>query len=158
MPDPTPMIDWRPLYAAAGRAMADRDTGRAALARVHALIAEEYDRAWDLSELAAVAGYSPAHFLRRYADVYGITPARDLTHHRLLAARHLLETTDLSVTDVCTRVGFASLGSFSDRFRTQFGRPPSSWRRHVWHLGVVVPRMATIPSCFLSRHAGRAPA
>lgn len=59
MTDPAPMIDWRPLYAAAGRAMADRDTGRAALARVHALIVEEYDRAWDLSELAAVAGYPP---------------------------------------------------------------------------------------------------
>lgn len=150
--DDRPMVDWRPVYEAAGMARLERDRGREALARAHDLIADRPTEPWDLATLAATAGYSPTHFLRRYAQVYGRTPARDLTHHRLLAARELLEATDRTVTEVCMDVGFASLGSFSDRFRAQFGRPPSAWRRHVWHLGELAPRAVTIPSCFLHRH------
>lgn len=145
-------VDWRPVYAAAGQAQLDRDTGRWALARVHDLIADDYSQPWDLTSLSRMAGYSPTHFLRRYAQVYGRTPARDLTHQRLLAARDLLESTDLSVTDVCARVGFASLGSFSARFRSQFGHSPSAWRTHVWSLGAITARVVGIPSCFLRLH------
>lgn len=145
--------DWHPVYHAAGMAQLQSDPGRVALARVHRLIREHSTHPWDLGSLARVAGYSPAHFLRRYARVYGRTPARDLTHHRLLHARDLLESTELSVTEVCSRVGFTSLGSFSSRFRDQFGRPPSHWRRHVWALGERTAVRVAVPACFLRRHA-----
>ena len=146
-------VNWVPLYEAAGRAAAARDAGRRALARAHRLIDAEYARDLDLERLAAEAGYSPAHFLRRYADVYGDTPVRALSRHRMLAARQLLATTELSVTDVCAAVGFASLASFSHRFRSQFGQPPSTWRRRVWSLQADAGPSPPIPTCFAARFA-----
>lgn len=56
------------------------------------------------------------HFLRRYADVYGDTPVRSLTHHRMVVARRLLETTQLSVTDICA-AAFGSWEQHSPRRR-----------------------------------------
>ncbi len=146
-------IDWTPLYAAAGGARVQPDAGRRALARAQRLIEAEYADSLTLDRLASEAGYSPAHFLRRYAAVYGDTPLRSLTTRRMLAARHLLETTQLSVTEICFAVGFSSLGSFSHRFHQQFGQPPSAWRRRFWYVGAAAQMASRIPSCFWARYA-----
>lgn len=146
-------VDWLPLYRAVGQARIEPRPDRRALARARQLIDDAYDRELALDRIAATAGYSPDHFARRYAAVYGTTPMRALTHRRMLAARELLATTQWSVTDVCVRVGFASLGSFSDRFRRQFGVTPTAFRRRVWRLEIELGSAARIPTCFLARYA-----
>lgn len=109
-----------------------------------------------LGDVARAAGYSPHHLHRLFTAAYGETPHDYLTRLRLAEARRLLETTDMSVTDVCLAVGFSSLGSFSSLFRRHVGRPPTSYRRriHAMRWGGSGPR--AIPSCFLARF--RAPA
>lgn len=48
---------------------------------------------------------------------------------RIERAMTLLRRGDLSVTQVCFAVGFASLGTFSTRFTELVGVPPSIYRR-----------------------------
>ena len=71
----------------------------------------------DLDALARRAGYSRFHFLRAFHNAYGETPRAYLTRRRIERAQDQLRSVNLTVTEVCHVVGFASLGSFSARFR-----------------------------------------
>jgi len=55
------------------------------------------------------------------------------------------------VTEVCFEVGYGSLGSFSSKFRAQFGRSPVEFQREVRRIfGYSAPwRVLMIPECFL---------
>lgn len=102
------------------------------------------DRDWaepiDLGAVAAHAGYSRYHFVRLFRAVYGQTPGQYLTHRRIERAGELLRTADLSVTEICTLVGFTSLGSFSSSFKKHTGLTPSEYRaRHVGQGAALVP-------------------
>ena len=51
---------------------------------------------------------------------------------------------NLTITEVCHLVGFASLGTFSARFSELVGRSPSAYQRQAARLGGPAP----IPGCF----------
>ncbi len=96
--------------------------------------------------LAEIAYISPFHFNRVFRQVTGIPPCHFLTALRLDAARRLLLTTDLSVTDVCFEVGYSSLGTFTTRFHRAFGVPPRDFRRLAHRTRVTVPDLPARPS------------
>jgi AraC family transcriptional regulator len=81
-----------------------------------------------VAEAAAAATLSPYHFHRQFKALFGQSPMRFVQACRLTAARRLLLTTDLPVTQVCFAAGFESLGSFSALFAKRFGCSPRSYR------------------------------
>jgi AraC-like DNA-binding protein len=99
-----------------------------ALRRARDLIDRDYGEALDLDAMARAAGYSRFHFARAFAAAYGETPRAYLTRRRIERAKNLLRSANLSVTEICFLVGFASLGSFGARFRQLVGRSPSEYR------------------------------
>lgn len=117
------------------------------LRRARDLADRHYAEPLDLAALADEARVSKYHFLRCFAATYGATPARYLTERRIERAQDLLRATDLSVTDVCMRVGFSSLGSFSARFSELVGVSPSAY--HALFAADGAPR---IPGCFIFMH------
>src|SRR5690349_20890119 len=88
-----------------------------ALRRARDLIDRAYAEPLDLDALAQEAGYSRYHFARAFATAYGETPRAYLTRRWIERAKTLLRSANLSVTEICFLVGFASVGSFSSRFR-----------------------------------------
>jgi AraC-like DNA-binding protein len=124
------------------------------LRRARDLADREYAESLDLDALADAAQVSKYHFARCFAETYGETPLRYLTRRRIERAQDLLRSANLTVTEVCMMVGFASLGSFSSRFRELVGESPSEYRNRWAALGG--PR---IPGCFLfMRGIDRTPA
>ncbi|MFE6129412.1 helix-turn-helix domain-containing protein [Streptomyces sp. NPDC056437] len=114
------------------------------------------DRDWaeplDLDAVAAHAGYSRYHFVRAFKAVYGQTPGQYLSRRRIDRAEELLRSANLSVTEICTLVGFSSLGTFSTRFKKQTGLTPSEYRaKHVGR------GAALIPGCYALLYAGGFP-
>jgi len=106
------------------------DTNRRLLrARDH--MDRRYADPLDVAQLAAVAYMARAHFIREFRRVFGETPYRYLQRRRIERAMFLLRHKDLSVTDVCTTVGFSSLGTFSRTFTEIVGIPPSAYRAAV---------------------------
>ncbi|MFD0517564.1 helix-turn-helix transcriptional regulator [Paractinoplanes durhamensis] len=93
----------------------------------------------DVRAIAAVAHLSPAHFSRCFRATFGETPHRYLQRRRIERSMFLLRETGRSVTDVCTDVGFNSLGTFSRTFREIVGETPSGYRRDH--------RPAGVPGC-----------
>jgi AraC-like DNA-binding protein len=98
----------------------------------------------DLEALARVAGVSKYHFARCFEATYGETPIRYLTRRRIERAQDLLRGANLTVTEVCMLVGFASLGSFSSRFTTLVGESPTAYRNR-W----AVRGGPHVPGCYL---------
>ncbi|MFR9753644.1 helix-turn-helix domain-containing protein [Nocardia sp. 004] len=81
-------------------------------------------------EIARTALFSKYHFTRVFQRVTGDSPGRYLTELRFERARELLLSTDLKVVDISYEVGFASVGTFSTRFRERTGVSPSAFRQH----------------------------
>lgn len=111
------------------------------LRRARDLIDREYARPLDVAALAHAALMSTAHFSRRFRAAYGETPYAYLMTRRIERAQALLRRGDLSVTEVCTEVGCASLGSFSARFTALVGETPTAYRARD-HGG-----LAGVPGC-----------
>ncbi len=84
-----------------------------------------------LEDLASVAYLSPSRFKHVFRHLIGIPPGEFLSALRLQAARRLLLTTPLSVTDICFEVGYSSMGSFTSRFTHLVGLSPRLLRQRA---------------------------
>lgn len=115
------------------------------LRRARDLIDRRYAESLDLDALAREAGFSRYHFSREFRAAFGETPGGYLTRRRIERAQELLRTGNLTVTEVCTLVGFSALGSFSARFSALVGCSPSAYRREHVARGPAPP----VPGCFL---------
>jgi len=82
-----------------------------------------------LRTLAQVAWLSPFHFHRVFHKVTDSTPARFLAAWRMAEAKRLLAYTPDSVTDICMRIGYSSLGTFTSQFTRMVGVSPGRFRR-----------------------------
>jgi AraC-like DNA-binding protein len=114
------------------------------LRRARDHVDRRYAEPLDLDGLAAVAGVSKYHFTRCFEATYGETPIRYLTRRRIERAQDLLRHANLTVTEICHAVGFASLGSFSSRFRQLVGESPTAYRDRWAARGG-----PHVPGCFL---------
>jgi AraC-like DNA-binding protein len=103
-----------------------------------------YAEPHELDDVARVAGLSKFHFQRLFTATYGVSPAAYLSRRRIERAQDLLRATNLTVTEVCHAVGFASLGSLSSRFRDVVGETPRDFQRRYAASGA--PR---IPGCLV---------
>ncbi|WP_307848702.1 AraC family transcriptional regulator [Microbispora oryzae] len=116
-------------------------------------IDRHYAAKLDLDRLARVAGISKYHFVRSFEAAYGETPIRYLTRRRIERAQDLLRSANLTVTEICVMVGFASLGSFSSRFKELVGESPTAYRDRWAAAGG-----AHVPGCYLFMRGGVDPA
>ncbi|MGW3623775.1 GlxA family transcriptional regulator [Streptomyces sp. NPDC000880] len=95
-------------------------------------------RAWALSRLhepiqlrdmADQESMSVRTFTRRFREEAGISPGQWLTRQRVERARHLLESTDLSVDQVARDAGFGTAQSMRQHLQAALGVPPTAYRR-----------------------------
>ncbi|MER5523566.1 helix-turn-helix domain-containing protein [Streptomyces sp. NPDC002677] len=89
---------------------------------------EHLDQPLVLRDLAAHARMSPRTFSRRFQEETGTSPGRWLTQQRVNHARHLLETTDLTVDRIAAEVGFATGNSLRQHLHTAIGVSPQAYR------------------------------
>jgi transcriptional regulator GlxA family with amidase domain len=85
----------------------------------------------DVESLARAIGVSPRTLARRFFEVLQTTPGRWIQERRLETARALLEKTKLSVAEICYRVGYEDVASFSRLFSRSTGMAPGEFRRQV---------------------------
>ncbi len=83
----------------------------------------------NLEAMATVASMNSQHFLRMFKQVYAITPHQFLIDIKLKRAKDLLESTGLTINDICQAIGFESPFSFSVLFKKRFGSSPSQFRK-----------------------------
>ncbi len=125
------------------------------LCRGRDLLTAEYQSRVLLQQAAREACLSEYHFHRLFRTTFGETPHQFRTRLRLERAKQMLAS-QRTVTEVCFEIGYESLGSFSSKFRAQFGRSPLEFQREVRHIfGYSAPwRILMVPECFLEPRAG----
>ena len=87
-----------------------------------------YHEPINLEEISGQAFLSRFHFHRLFTRIYRSTPHRYLTRRRMDKARDLLARPDLSIGEICSSVGFESIGSFSALFKKETGVGPMHYR------------------------------
>lgn len=90
---------------------------------------ERLEQPLDVAAMAGHAGVSPRTFARRFRAETGTTPLQWLLGRRVLAARRLLEESDLPVETVAWRCGFGNAASLRDHFRRATATTPTAYRR-----------------------------
>jgi AraC-like DNA-binding protein len=80
-----------------------------------------------LTELAQQVGLSDYTLKQGFQELFGTTVFGLLRQQRLEQARMLLQTEDLSVTEVAFSVGYVSLSAFNAAFKHRFGINPSAY-------------------------------
>ena len=118
-------------------------------------MADEFRSRVLLQQAAREACLSEFHFHRLFRATFGETPHDFLTRLRMDRACQMLAS-ERSVTEVCFEIGYESLGSFSNKFRAQFGRSPAAFQREMRRIfGYNAPwRILMVPGCFLEIRAG----
>lgn len=87
-----------------------------------------YRDSLSLSDLATWFHLSPKYLSRYFKEKFRITISEYIRHLRMTHAKELLETTDLSVTEVAEQSGFSTVSFFIRQFTEANGSSPGKWR------------------------------
>ncbi|GLX66122.1 helix-turn-helix domain-containing protein [Paenibacillus glycanilyticus] len=81
-----------------------------------------------LEQAAAIAGYSPHYFSRKFNQTMGKSFSDFLVESRILQAKRLLASTGLSIKLIALETGFSQTSYFGKCFRDQEGMTPLQFR------------------------------
>jgi AraC-like DNA-binding protein len=81
-----------------------------------------------LDDLASVACMNNAYFLREFKKYFGLSPHQYIIRQRLNVAKKLMQTTSLSISEICFEVGYSDVTSFGKLFKKHFSLTPAFFR------------------------------
>ena len=94
-----------------------------------AYIQENYTKKLTLQQIADASAVSTRECLRCFQMSIHQSPMEYLLEYRIQAAVRLLETTNLSVTEIAMRTGWGSSSYFTKMFRRIRGKTPNAHRK-----------------------------
>ncbi|MEQ9167959.1 MAG: AraC family transcriptional regulator [Fulvivirga sp.] len=94
-------------------------------------IKSNLDKKLEMEQIAGKACMSRAGFFKKFKEELGITPSQYILQERLKRAKHLLEHTDYSISQICYYSGFENLSHFITVFKKQFENSPGQYRSNI---------------------------
>jgi AraC-like DNA-binding protein len=89
------------------------------------------ERAWTVETLAVEAGMSRSSFAEKFQALMGCGPLNYLSDWRMQRARAWLARTDMSISEIATKVGYQSPTAFARAFAQALGESPTAFRRRT---------------------------
>ncbi|MFM4830293.1 AraC family transcriptional regulator [Aeromonas rivipollensis] len=100
------------------------------LQRAAELMQDDSASPLSLSQLSAVAGLTPSHFVRAFSHHYGMTPHAYLLDRRIRHARTLLKQGQ-PLAEVALASGFADQAHFQRQFKRRVAATPGQYRTQL---------------------------
>jgi len=97
----------------------------ASIRRLH----EDPGHPWTIETLASEAALSRSAFFERFRRALGLAPMEYLLSWRMALAKNLLRKGETSITEIATRMGYASASSFTIAFTRHTGQPPARYAK-----------------------------
>lgn len=92
-------------------------------------ISENYPSEITLESAAQLACMEKTYFSKRFKALTGFGFSAYLTNTRIIAAKNLLASTDLNISEISDACGFSGSNYFGDAFLRATGLSPSAWRK-----------------------------
>ena len=113
--------------SAAGRLISQGDQER--LDQITAFIQARYGDKITLRDIAGAGNLSASECCRFVKRTLGLSPMTYLNNFRIVKSAHLLQTTDMTITEIAQAVGFGSSSYYTDRFKKMMNCKPLEYRR-----------------------------
>jgi len=94
-----------------------------------AILNHIHEETFDSDALGKKLGLSRTQLYRKIKELTGSSTANFIRHVRLKKASELLETSELSISEISAAVGFKEPSYFSSSFLELFHISPSEWRK-----------------------------
>jgi AraC-like DNA-binding protein len=95
------------------------------ISRARLRIREALESNLTIQQVAEDLGVSYSNFRKLFKEFTGLSPATYQQELRLMRAKELLSTTDLTVKEIAYRLNFESPDYFSAKFKAKMGCKPS---------------------------------
>ena len=103
-------------------------TGRK-VQNVRRLINANLDREISIDELSRKVNLNRTTMQKVFKEMYGVTVNEYRTKSRMQLAKNLMASTELSITEIAGRCGYANASKFSEVFKKNEGMLPKTWRK-----------------------------
>jgi transcriptional regulator GlxA family with amidase domain len=114
---------------------------------VKQLILERLGETVEVTELARACALSRSHFSRAFKCSTGLSPQDWIRNQRIARAKQLIQSTDLTLTQISLECGFCDQAHFCHIFTRNEGITPFAWRCRT------VRSPAHRPDCTTQLHA-----
>lgn len=94
------------------------------------IIAANTGNSLSVEELSFLCNMSVSTFKRRFTEIYGTTPKKYMTEHRMLRARTLLMSWK-KPSEIYSELGYEHLSGFSNEFKKHFGVSPKTFQEQL---------------------------
>jgi transcriptional regulator GlxA family with amidase domain len=98
------------------------------LAEARYQMRSEVGRNFDLEKFAADNNIGYSWFRRMFKNYTGLSPRQYCLQLKIMRAKELLLSTELSVKEISYELGFESIHYFSRMFKQKTGKSPSEFR------------------------------
>ena len=103
------------------------ETDKTFITQLRKIIQENLsDSEFNVERIGDEIGLSRVQLYRKVKALTGHSPVEMLRKARLMRARHLLRTTDKSVSEIAYSVGFSTPSYFSKCYKEEFGESPKN--------------------------------
>lgn len=100
--------------------------------RVITYLDNHFTEAISLEQLAGLFKVSTYYLAHVFKERFGYSPMQYVSRHRIGEAQSLLISTDLSVTEIASRVGYDSPSHFNRQFSKYVGMPPRRYKTNYF--------------------------
>lgn len=92
-----------------------------------------------MDEFAQLCGRSLTAFKKEFSLIYNTSPGKWLMKKRLEYSHYLLETTDLTLDEICMESGFENQSHFNRVFKDKYGVSPGKIRKKAFLTSERIP-------------------
>lgn len=91
-------------------------------------VESNYHKSFNVEKYAKSIGVSRSYFTTSFTEKTGTSPYSFLINERIENAKKYLLKSDLTITQIATKVGFSSIDRFSSIFKEKTGMSPKKYR------------------------------
>lgn len=101
------------------------------LTELHDLLENQYAQSFSLEKCEALFRVNRYRLCREFSETYGLPPVKYLIRRRLDMAKKMLLTTDLTIHEISSKVGYDNVNHFINLFKKDTGLTPGMFRQKV---------------------------